>query len=670
MTMVEPWSRGAALLGEGRLAAARIAFWAQAQRAEAAADVVSLAEAALGLGGLWVHEHRATLDRARVGDLQRRALAALTALGELDAVGAPDRGSRSTGELAARLRARLAAEDSFVHGDPTAILAELDEIRRRGGPLALAEALSLAHHCHLGPQDAELRLALADELVAVAPATGRSVDAAMGLAWRTVDLVLAGDRRAGRSLRELRDGLARQRCDALGYLVAAMDVTAAMRAGDLAGAERAAEACLAQGTEVGDADAAGWYGAQLLAIRWMQGRTGELADLVGDLEQSSSVPEPTEAFTAAVAAVTAAACRREVAAGALARLRAGGLARIAPSSAWLTTMLAVCHAAFDLGDAEAAAEVYPLLAPFADRPVMASLGVACFGSAHQPLASGGVGQRRPRRCGRPPGRRRGRQPRGRGTGPPTRSPGRRWPTRSWPGAAPPTGPGLGREGSGHRRGSPTRPRPPGRGVGARRRPPAPARCRRRPGRPAAAPSRSVPAAGALRRSAAEAAAASAVVPVTCVRQGRAWLVRAGDRGATVRHSVGLAYLAELVANPGTAISAVDLASGHRLAAPRATPTRSSTPLLGPPTVGAWPSCGRRSTTPRPAPTSSGRRERGSSSTSSSTRSPPPPGSVGAAGGSRTTPNEPGWRCARPCPGRWPASWAWSRPSPPSSKPGS
>ena len=38
-----------------------------------------------------------------------------------------------------------------------------------------------------------------------------------------------------------------------------------------------------------------------------------------------------------------------------------------------------------MGDADAAAEAYRLLAPFADLPVMASLAVACFGSAHRPL---------------------------------------------------------------------------------------------------------------------------------------------------------------------------------------------------------------------------------------------------------------------------------------------
>ena len=239
---------GQALLDEGRLAESRVEFWREAGDAEADGDAVALAAAALGLGGLWVHEHRSTVERARVRALQRRALAALE----------PD------DPLAARLRIRLAGEDAYVAGDPSAILAEVDAARGNGDPVALAEALSIAHHCLLGPAHGATRLALADELIEVATRSGRPVDEVMGLAWRTIDLFLAGDRRAARSLRELRDRLAVQRCDALAFVVAAIDVTVAMRAGDLAEAERLAEVCFAVGVEAGDADAEGWFGGQLL----------------------------------------------------------------------------------------------------------------------------------------------------------------------------------------------------------------------------------------------------------------------------------------------------------------------------------------------------------------------------------------------------------------------
>ena len=189
---------------------------------------------------------------------------------------------------------------------PPAILAELKQARERSDPIELAEALSLAHHCLLGPQHAKRRLGLADELIAVSPSTGRAVDGLMGLAWRTVDLFLAGDRRAVRSLGELREHLVTDRCDGLSYLVAALDVMLAMREGRLAEAEELADRCYALGVDVGDADALGWYGAQLVAIRWLQGRGEDVLPLLADLVTSPTVAEPCSGFVAAVAALAAA----------------------------------------------------------------------------------------------------------------------------------------------------------------------------------------------------------------------------------------------------------------------------------------------------------------------------------------------------------------------------
>src|SRR6185312_3140643 len=160
--------RGTALLMEGRLTEARVAFWRDVEDADAAGDAAALAEAAIGLGGLWVHEHRSTLERARVQAVQQRALDALD----------PD------DALACRLRGRLAAERAYLGEDVEPLLVELERARRCGDPVALAEVLSVAHHCLLGPGFATERLALADELVQAATLTGRPADALMGLAWR------------------------------------------------------------------------------------------------------------------------------------------------------------------------------------------------------------------------------------------------------------------------------------------------------------------------------------------------------------------------------------------------------------------------------------------------------------------------------------------------------
>ncbi len=360
---------GAGWLARGRLREAREQFWSEHGAANDAHDAIGSAEAALGLGGLWVHEHRSTFERARVLAAQRVALRDI------------DRSSA----LAARLRVRLAAEHAFESGDGSVVTAELAAARAHDDPVVAAEAVSLAHHCVLGPHFSGERAALADELLALAAATGRPTDHLMGLVWRTCNAILAGDDRARRSLGELRRALEVEPCDALAFVVAAWDVMLTMRSGRLGDAERMAEACFHLGTDVGDVDAVNWYGAQLIAVRWAQGRVGELLGLVDELDQSGTVPERGGISTAALAVVAASAGDEVTARSALARLRAGRLRELPRGSVWLVTMAAVCDAANVLADAEAAAEVYELMAPFADLPVLVGLGVACFGSVHRPL---------------------------------------------------------------------------------------------------------------------------------------------------------------------------------------------------------------------------------------------------------------------------------------------
>ena len=364
-----PPSTGIGLLERGRLREAREVFWQEVETASADGDIEMLAEAALGLGGIWVHEHRTTLDNARVAALQRQALEALP----------------HDHALARRLRMRLAAERAYRSGHGDDVFTELERTRAGGDPVGLAEALSMTHHCLLGPQHITERAVLAEELITVSPATGRPLDGLVGLTWRTINLLLVGDRRACRSLAELRDRLVATPCDALAYVVAAIDVMLATRQGRLEDAERLAAACYELGCDVGDADAFGWYGAQLVAIRWLQGRGDELLDLLDQLVDSTTVAEPLPAFVAARAVLAASAGDELRARVALACLRDAGLEGLAPSSGWAATMLAVCEAAYLLNDADAAAAGYALLAPFAELPVMASIAVACYGSAHRPL---------------------------------------------------------------------------------------------------------------------------------------------------------------------------------------------------------------------------------------------------------------------------------------------
>jgi hypothetical protein len=362
--------RAYAVLACGRLTDARAAFEAAALAAEQAGDPVLVARAVLGLGGVWVHEHRNAAVRRDVLARQRAALAALP---------------EAERELRCRLTVRLAAE-AVYEGEPAqTVLDALASARTVGDPGVLAEALSLTHHALLGPEHAAMRLPLAEEQIAAASTAGDAIRALFGLLWRTVDLYLLGDPEAERSLTELR-----QRSTALGvatvnYIVAAIDVMRLIRAGRLDEAEAAAEPCLRLGLEVGDADTTGYYGAQLLAIRWLQGRDAELAHLVGDLLSSASLAVVEYGFRASAVVVLARAGRHAAAEAALKPLRRLGLARLPTSSTWLAALAALVESAWLLDDRKLAAEAADLLRPYAELPVMASLAVSCFGSAARPL---------------------------------------------------------------------------------------------------------------------------------------------------------------------------------------------------------------------------------------------------------------------------------------------
>ncbi|MFD0687807.1 hypothetical protein [Actinomadura fibrosa] len=358
-----------ALLDEGDLRTGRIWFDAAYREAERHGDAAGMARAALGLGGLWLHEHRLAAAAEMVRTRQRAALALL------------DPGS----PLALRLRIRLAAEDDYATGGHAAILALVAEARQAGDPVPLAEALSLAHHCLLGPEHGALRLGLARELIGEASRTGRRSDLLMGLLWHAVDLFDGGDPQAERGVRELRDSLGRRDHLAVGIVLDSLDVMLAIREGRFAEAEELAGACLARGEKTGDAAAAGFYAAQIGTIRWYQGRIAECLPALTELVASPDLSPLDNACYAGLAVAAAHSGDRRLAEGSLARLR-GRVQDGAPRScSWLFAMYGVAEAANLLGDAEAAAQAYELLAPFADLPVTLGLGGTCLGSVHHSL---------------------------------------------------------------------------------------------------------------------------------------------------------------------------------------------------------------------------------------------------------------------------------------------
>lgn len=374
ITVPDAGSLGAgehALLEEGDLRTSRTHFEDAYRRAELDGDVDALGRAVLGLGGVWVHEHRTSAASTTLLTRLRQVL---------DRV---DPASR----LGLRLRIRLAGEQDYEDGAHERILALAAETRAGGDPVAHAEALSLAHHCLLGPDHVALRQTLATELIGVSGPSGRRTDLVMGVVWDTVDRFLAADPHAERRLGELEDLLAARKHLAAGFVAASLKVMLAIRAGRFAEAEAGAQACAELGQVAGDPDALGWYGAQLVAIRWFQGRLAELVPVLDRLMHSPTLSPIDNSYYAALAVAAAYAGDRRTAVGALARLSGDDLGALPRSSTWLLSLCGVAETAYLVDDAETAARVYDLLRPFGHLPVMASLAVACFGSAHSPLGT-------------------------------------------------------------------------------------------------------------------------------------------------------------------------------------------------------------------------------------------------------------------------------------------
>jgi hypothetical protein len=539
-----------ALEVDGDLNASRVRFDAAYRAARAVADHDTMALAALGLGGMWVHEQRSATGTALVESRLRHALSVV------------DPGSA----LGLRLRVRLAAETGYRAGTHADVLALLEEARAGADPVALAEALSLAHHCLLGPAHERLRLDLGAELIAQSIATGRRSDQLTGLLWHTVDLLLAAHPHAERSLAELQAELARTDHLAIRFVERAIAVMLRLREGRFADAEALAAVCAERGHRAGDVDVTGWYGAHMIAIRWFQGRAASLVPMLAHQVNSPTFSAVDNSHLAALAAVHAVSGDARQAAAALAHLTGDDLGALPRSSSWLVTMYGAAEAANALGDADVAAAVYRLLAPFAHLPMIASLGVACFGSTHLALGVAALTTGDADAAGRH-----------------LRAAVRdNWALGHFPAVA------LSRCRLAEalaRRGGPG-------DLGEARRELGVARQEARglgmtlPKAPQAA----VAAAVHAERAAAPRAAGDGTgrgtghrsgrhggrIAVTCRRYGGRWRVEFGERAVIVPDSVGMSYLAMLTANPATEIAAVELAAGRGLldrAAGDATVTR-------------------------------------------------------------------------------------------------
>ena len=359
-------------VGEARMAAsdvpaARTAYQQAGELARRIGSSEALARAGLGLG---LEFTSGIVDPVQVGLLEE----ALAALGEADS------------PLRARVLAGLArALVSTPQVERRLALSEdaVQMARRLGDPATLAAVLFGRHLAIWGSERAEVageRLAIATEAVGLAEQIGDRAMALRGRGLRRIDLLELGDlagydadlaaaERAAEELRQLR----------YRWQLPLAHATRALLAGRFAQAEELMEQGLAVGRRAGDQAVGNYYTGVIATLRFMQGRLGELIELLRDA--ATRFPAMV-VFRTALAAALAEAGRADQARVEVERLAAGDLAAVPRDPAWSFSLASLALACYHLGEAEIAVKLHGRLEPYADRNIVTGrVGAICLGPA-------------------------------------------------------------------------------------------------------------------------------------------------------------------------------------------------------------------------------------------------------------------------------------------------
>jgi hypothetical protein len=127
-------------------------------------------------------------------------------------------------------------------------------------------------------------------------------------------------------------------------------------------AERLAEDALTIGTEIGEPEAFSLYAAQLFAARSFAGRYAELFPLVQGIMEANPEVSP---FRLAYAITCLSVDREDEARAILHQGADERFERIPVDYTWMTTVIGYAVLAVELQDAASAAELYPILEPYA-----------------------------------------------------------------------------------------------------------------------------------------------------------------------------------------------------------------------------------------------------------------------------------------------------------------
>jgi hypothetical protein len=257
--------------------------------------------------------------------------------------------------------------------------AEALEASRRAGGRSLLKALVARHVALWSPDHVEERMAIADELVATARVAGDREAELEGLNWRVLDLLELGEMPAVRAAIDSHARLAEElRLLSYVWYASMWRATLATMAGRLDEAAVLVEEGARVGRLAQDENAALLFGMQRITLDVARDRLTP-ADRAA-VEERARTSAARGAWKAWLVVLSLERGDVDEAARLLAE-EIDDLDAIPMDANWLYAMTTLAVGSAFLGDAAAAARLYPRVLPHAKRIVVAGRGASCLGSA-------------------------------------------------------------------------------------------------------------------------------------------------------------------------------------------------------------------------------------------------------------------------------------------------
>jgi tetratricopeptide (TPR) repeat protein len=259
-----------------------------------------------------------------------------------------------------------------------------------GNPNTTARVLRDFYYVYFHHDGLEHRLAHLDELRASAQAAG---DPALEFGAASAELhvmVESGEMARAQAAIERRGAIAdRVGEPTMRWFTAYSSTTCmALLRGQLAEAERHAERAFQIGSEAAEPDAAMVYGAQLLSVRVLQGRGGEVITMLEEGVRANPLLPAWKAFLATALCWLG---RRDDAAAIVTEAAVDGFQHIGFDNARTTALAMYADAAAQAGVVDAAAILYELIEPWADQIVWSGVGAAGHARTYLGLLAAALG---------------------------------------------------------------------------------------------------------------------------------------------------------------------------------------------------------------------------------------------------------------------------------------